>query len=86
MPPTDRSSSFPRAAVIVLPLLAALGGCVAAPLLSLATMPAPQTTACANNTPSGTTSGCNTGGFSSMIPGMASVMQVFAPATTSPVH
>ncbi len=80
MPATDRSSSLPRAVAILLPLLAALGGCVAVPLLQLAATPASQAAPCALVTSGVATPGCNAGATGSMIPGMASVMQALAPA------
>jgi hypothetical protein len=84
MPATNRSSRFPRAAVLI-PLLAALGGCAAAsPLLQLGATPMPQAAPCTQNTlgtSDGNTSACNAGTTGSMIPGMASLMQVFSPAT-----
>ncbi|HEY3847238.1 MAG TPA: hypothetical protein VGL95_09005 [Acetobacteraceae bacterium] len=85
MPATRRSSRFPRAAILI-PLLAALGGCVAAlPLLQLgAATPMPQAAPCAQNTrgtPDGTTPACNAGTTGSTMPGMATFMQVLAPAT-----
>jgi hypothetical protein len=88
MPVTDRSSSFPRAVAVMVVSLAALGGCVAAPLLQLAATPglgstqSPQAVPC---TAGVTTAGCNTSATGSMIPGMASLMQVLAPAT-QPAH
>jgi hypothetical protein len=90
MPAIDRSSRLPRAVAVLIPLLAALGGCVALPLLQLAATPTPQAAPCAQNalgnqsTPDGTAPACNTGATGSMIPGMASLMQVFAPATAQP--
>ncbi len=81
MSATDRSSRFPRAVVILVPLLAALGGCVALPLMELAATPTSSAAPCA--TAGDPAAGCNGGGMSSMIPGMANVMQMFAPGTTA---
>ncbi len=82
MPTTDRSFSYPRAAAVLVPLLLALGGCVAAPLLELAATPTSQAAPCAAGV---ATPGCNTGATGSMVPGMASAMQILTPAT-SPSH
>jgi hypothetical protein len=82
MPATDRSFRFPRAIAIMVPLLAALGGCVAAPLLQLAATPlASQGAPC---TVGASTAGCSTGATGSMIPGMGSLMQVLAPSAPAP--
>jgi hypothetical protein len=89
MPATRRSSRFPRAVAVLIPLSAALGGCVAAlPLLQLgAATPMPQAAPCAQNaqgtqgTPDRTTPACNAGATGSTMPGMATLMQVLAPAT-----
>jgi hypothetical protein len=83
MPVTDRSSSFPRAVAVMVVSLAALGGCVAAPLLQLAATPGlgTQSSQAAPCTAGVTTPGCNTGSTGSMIPGMASLMQVLSPAS-----
>jgi hypothetical protein len=80
MPASHRSFSFPRATAVVLPLLTGLGGCVAAPLLQLAAAPASQAVPCATGGANNATPGCNAGATGSMIPGMASLMQVISPA------
>jgi hypothetical protein len=85
MPVTPRTLNFPRSLAVLVALSASLGGCVAVPLLELAAAPASHATACAPSAPSGASEGCNTGGMASMMPGMASVMQVFAPGA-SPSH
>jgi hypothetical protein len=82
MPATNRSSGFLRAVALLVPLSAALGGCVAVPLLELAASSASPTTPCATNASADPVPGCNAGATGSMIPGMASLMQVFAPATS----
>jgi hypothetical protein len=79
MPAFYRSFRFPRAAAVMLPLLAGLGGCVAAPLLQLAATPAPQAVPCAVGGVNNATPGCSSGASGSMIPGMASLMQVISP-------
>lgn len=79
MPATDRSFRFPRAIAIMVPLLAALGGCVAAPLLQLAATPAASPCTVGASTP-----GCSTGATGSMIPGMTSLMQILAPSAPAP--
>jgi hypothetical protein len=85
MPATPRSFSSLRAVAVLVALSASLGGCVAVPLLELAATPASQATACAPSASGVASPGCNAGGMGSMIPGMASVMQVLAPGT-SPSH
>jgi len=75
---TQRCSGFARGVAAMAVMLTALGGCVAAPLLQLATAPAPQATPCAPVIPGGATPGCDGGATGSIIPGMTSVMRMLA--------
>lgn len=84
MSATKRSSGFPRVISVLAPLFAVtLGGCVAVPLLELAaSMPTSKPAPCVATTSGDPAPGCNTSAYSSMIPGMASLMQVIAPAAS----